>query len=62
MLMDVILRNMEGGPICNLFKNSCDTEKLPFILNIATHNLSYALNQDGAPNDFIAKLLILIDW
>jgi len=55
ILMDVMLGDMDGRVICSNIKSSTETEKLPIILISATHNLSETLNQDGAPNDFIAK-------
>lgn len=55
VLMDVMLANMDGRMICNKIKTNPETQKLPVILISGTHDLSESLNQQGAPNDFVAK-------
>ena len=55
VLMDVMLGNMDGRLICRELKHHSETNMLPVILISASHDLAQSLNQDGAPNDFIAK-------
>ena len=55
VLMDVMLADMDGRLICKSIKENHLTSFLPVILISGTHNLADALNQPGAPNDFIAK-------
>ncbi|HTK18187.1 MAG TPA: response regulator [Mucilaginibacter sp.] len=55
ILMDVMLANMDGRLICRNLKAESETRALPVILISGTHNLSESLNQQGAPDDFLAK-------
>jgi DNA-binding response OmpR family regulator len=53
--MDVMLDDMDGRMICRDIKTKSETQTVPVILISASHDLSLALEQQGAPNDFIAK-------
>lgn len=55
VVMDVMLADMDGRKICRELKSSYDTKTLPVILISGTHDLANSLNQQGAPNDFVAK-------
>ncbi|MBB6107602.1 Response regulator receiver domain-containing protein [Mucilaginibacter lappiensis] len=55
VLMDVMLANMDGRVICREIKTNTETDSIPVILISGTHDLAKSLNQQGAPNDFIAK-------
>jgi DNA-binding response OmpR family regulator len=55
VLMDVMLDDMDGRMICRDIKTKSETQTVPVILISASHDLSLALEQQGAPNDFIAK-------
>ena len=55
ILMDVMLANLDGRIICRNLKGQLETTNLPVILISGTHDLSESLNQQGAPNDFVAK-------
>lgn len=55
VLMDVMLGGMDGRGICTHIKQMEETKALPVILISASHDLAAALDQQGAPDDFIAK-------
>ncbi|MBD1364100.1 response regulator [Mucilaginibacter sp. ZT4R22] len=55
ILLDIMLGNMDGRELCKEVKKQESTHDIPVILISASHNISNAMNQDGAPNDFIAK-------
>jgi DNA-binding response OmpR family regulator len=55
ILLDIMLGNMDGRELCKAVKKEDKTQNIPVILISASHNISGTLNQDGAPNDFIAK-------
>lgn len=55
VLMDVMLGDTDGRVICRHLKSNEKTREIPVILISASHDLAQSLNQDGAPNDFIAK-------
>lgn len=55
ILLDIMLGSMDGRELCKEVKNQDSTHNIPVILISASHNISNAMNQDGAPNDFIAK-------
>jgi CheY-like chemotaxis protein len=55
VLMDVMLAGMDGRVICSNIKQMEQTKSLPVILISASHDLEASLDQQGAPNDFIAK-------
>jgi DNA-binding response OmpR family regulator len=55
ILLDIMLGSMDGRELCKEVKNTIATHDIPVILISASHNISNAMNQDGAPNDFIAK-------
>jgi DNA-binding response OmpR family regulator len=52
ILLDIMLGNMDGRELCKAVKKE---SKTPVILISASHNVSKSMNQEGAPNDFIAK-------
>jgi DNA-binding response OmpR family regulator len=41
--------------LCKAVKKEDSTHKIPVIMISASHNVSSTINQEGAPNDFIAK-------
>ena len=55
ILLDIMLGNLDGRDLCRKVKTNKDTHNIPVILISASHDVSQALNQTGAPNDFIAK-------
>ena len=55
VLMDVMLAGLDGRVICEQIKDKLETMHLPVILISGTHDLADALNNKGAPNDFVAK-------
>jgi DNA-binding response OmpR family regulator len=54
ILMDIMLAGMDGREICKDIKQNPRT-MMPVILISASHEIHYALQQIGAPNDFLAK-------
>ncbi|GGH16083.1 response regulator [Mucilaginibacter phyllosphaerae] len=55
ILLDIMLGNMDGRELCKTVKKQTETHNIPIIMISASHNISSTLNQDGAPNDFVAK-------
>ncbi len=55
ILLDVMLGSMDGRELCKEVKKQDSTHDIPVILISASHNISNAMNQVGAPNDFISK-------
>lgn len=55
ILLDIMLGNMDGRELCKIVKKEIATHNIPIILISASHNISKSMNQEGAPNDFIAK-------
>ncbi|WP_454800990.1 response regulator [Mucilaginibacter phyllosphaerae] len=55
ILLDIMLGNMDGRELCKVVKKQIETHNIPVIMISASHNVSSTLNQDGAPNDFVAK-------
>ena len=55
ILLDVMLGNMDGRELCKSVKLKHETKQIPVILISASHNISNTSNQNGAPNDFVAK-------
>jgi len=55
LLMDVMLAGIDGRVICKHIKHTEETNRLPIILISGTHDLASSLQENGAPNDFVAK-------
>jgi DNA-binding response OmpR family regulator len=56
ILLDIMLgNNLDGRELCKAVKKQDSTHNIPIILISASHNVSNAMNQEGAPNDFISK-------
>ena len=55
ILLDIMLGSMDGRELCKQVKKQSATHNIPIILISASHNISASMNQEGAPNDFIAK-------
>jgi len=55
ILLDVMLAEYDGREICRSIKQQHDSANIPVILISATHDLSKSLQQQGAPDDFVAK-------
>lgn len=55
ILLDIMLGSMDGRELCKEVKKQAGTHDIPVILISASHNISSSMNQEGAPNDFIAK-------
>jgi DNA-binding response OmpR family regulator len=55
ILLDIMLGTMDGRELCKEVKKQAATHDIPVILISASHNISNSMNQEGAPNDFIAK-------
>jgi DNA-binding response OmpR family regulator len=55
ILLDIMLGNLDGRELCRDVKTRIETHNIPVILISASHEVSKALSQTGAPDDFIAK-------
>jgi DNA-binding response OmpR family regulator len=56
ILLDVMLGGLDGRELCKHLKAVKETHDIPVILISASHYVSLgSLNQDGGPDDFIAK-------
>ncbi|WP_374948654.1 PleD family two-component system response regulator [Mucilaginibacter sp.] len=55
ILLDIMLGNLDGRELCKAVKKENSTQNIPVIMISASHNIANTANQDGAPNDFIAK-------
>lgn len=55
ILLDIMLGNLDGRDLCRSVKVRSETQNIPVILVSASHDVSKSLDQEGAPNDFIAK-------
>jgi DNA-binding response OmpR family regulator len=55
ILLDIMLGGLDGRELCRHLKLSKETQDIPVILISASHDLSKTINQNGGPNDFIAK-------
>ena len=55
ILLDIMLGSLDGRELCKAVKNQDSMHHIPVIMISASHNVSKTLNQEGAPNDFIAK-------
>src|SRR5882762_9597512 len=55
ILLDIMLGNLDGRELCRNVKARKETHDIPVILVSASHDVSGAINQIGAPDDFIAK-------
>ena len=55
ILLDIMLGNLDGRQLCKEVKTKEETHDIPVILVSASHNVSGALNQNGAPNAFLEK-------
>ena len=55
ILLDIMLGNSDGRELCKAVKTEISTHNIPIIMISASHNVSSTINQEGAPNDFIAK-------
>jgi DNA-binding response OmpR family regulator len=54
ILLDIMLGNLDGRELCKTLKTQQETKNIPVILISASHDPG-RLNQDGCPDDFIAK-------
>lgn len=54
ILLDIMLGNLDGRELCKTLKTHQETKNIPVILISASHDPG-RLNQDGSPDDFIAK-------
>lgn len=55
ILLDIMLGNLDGRELCKAVKAEPETHDIPVILISASHNVSGSMNQNGAPNAFLAK-------
>ncbi len=55
ILLDIMLGNMDGRELCKDVKQKLETHDIPVILISASHNVSGAMNQSGAPDGFLEK-------
>ncbi|MBK0380781.1 response regulator [Mucilaginibacter segetis] len=55
ILLDIMLGNLDGRELCKYLKKIDNTLNIPVILISASHTVNTSLNQEGAPNDFVAK-------
>lgn len=55
ILLDIMLGSLDGRELCKTLKKEVATHSIPVIMISASHTVAKTLDQDGAPNDFIAK-------
>lgn len=55
ILLDIMLGDLDGRVLCKDIKTHRDTQSIPVILVSASHDVAASLNQNGAPDDFVAK-------
>ena len=55
ILLDIMLGNLDGRDLCKEVKTKEETHDIPVILISASHNVAGAMNQNGAPDAFLAK-------
>lgn len=55
ILLDIMLGTMDGRELCKALKQQLSTHNIPVIMISASHTVSKTVDQDGGPNDFIAK-------
>ena len=55
ILLDVMLGGIDGRDICRAIKGDVLLQDIPIVTISASHNLHNLLNEEGSPNDFIAK-------
>jgi DNA-binding response OmpR family regulator len=55
ILLDIMLGNMDGRELCRSVKAKLETHNIPVILISASHTISDSSQQNGGPDDFIAK-------
>ena len=55
ILLDIMLGNLDGRELCREVKNKQETHKIPVIMISASHTAKIAMNNDGGPDDFLAK-------
>ena len=55
ILLDIMLGNLDGRELCKALKNEVTTNNIPVIMISASHTVAKTLDQEGAPNDFLAK-------
>jgi len=55
ILLDIMLGDLDGRELCKTVKKEGSTHHIPVIMISASHNIENTINQEGAPNDFIAK-------
>lgn len=55
ILLDIMLGNLDGRELCKKVKLKDETHNIPVILISASHNIESSMNQQGAPNAFLAK-------
>lgn len=55
ILLDIMLGNLDGRQLCKDVKSKEETHNIPVILVSASHSIQESINQNGAPDAFIAK-------
>jgi len=55
ILLDIMLGNLDGRDLCKEVKTKEETHDIPVVLISASHNVAGAMNQNGAPDAFLAK-------
>ncbi|MFA6086467.1 PleD family two-component system response regulator [Mucilaginibacter sp.] len=55
ILLDIMLGNLDGRELCKAVKKEGSTHNIPVIMISASHSVPNTMNQEGGPNDFIAK-------
>jgi DNA-binding response OmpR family regulator len=56
ILLDIMLGGLDGRELCKHLKAGKETHDIPVILVSASHYVAAgSLNQEGCPDDFIAK-------
>jgi len=55
ILLDIMLGNMDGRELCRNVKTKQETHNIPVIMISASHTAKIDNNNDGGPDDFLAK-------
>lgn len=55
ILLDIMLGGLDGRELCKHLKLGKETHDIPVIMISASHDIAKTQNENGCPDDFIAK-------
>lgn len=55
ILLDIMLRDLDGRDLCRDIKTNAHTSHIPVILLSATQDINFLKHQIGCPDAFVAK-------